>query len=88
MLLRSGDLAGFARRLWRRLVALLNALGRLGGPMSHAQWRERRGDPKGRAREGRAGRAAAPPAHRAVSDGHPAAHSAPSAPLAPPPTAT
>ncbi|MEO2156154.1 MAG: hypothetical protein ABGY30_05990, partial [Acidimicrobiales bacterium] len=41
MLLRSGDLAGFARRLWRRLVALLGALGRLGGPIGHVQWRER-----------------------------------------------
>ena len=41
MLLRSGDLAGFARRLWRRLVALLSALGRLGGPLGHVQWRER-----------------------------------------------
>ena len=34
MLLRSGDLAGFARRLWRRL-------GRLGGPIDHGVWRER-----------------------------------------------
>ena len=41
ILLRSGDLAGFARRLWRRLVVLLKSLGRLGGPTSHVHWRER-----------------------------------------------
>ena len=41
MLLRSGDVAGFARRLWRRLGSLLRGLGRLGGPMDHGVWRER-----------------------------------------------
>ena len=37
MLLRSGDLAGFARRLWRRL----GALNHLDGRVDHVQWRNR-----------------------------------------------
>jgi len=38
MLLRSGDLAGFARRLWRRLRGTLESNK---GPIDHGEWRKR-----------------------------------------------
>ena len=41
MLLRSGDLAGFARRLWRRLSGRWDALEGDSGPIDHGEWRER-----------------------------------------------
>jgi len=41
MLLRSGDLAGFARRLWRRLRGLWGALEGHNGPIDHGEWRKR-----------------------------------------------
>ena len=71
MLLRSGDLAGFARRLWRRLVALLSALGRLGGPVGHLQWRERWVDLTDGEREVVAGWASATRFAVVVGDGPP-----------------
>ena len=73
MLLRSGDLAGFARRLWRRLVALLSALGRLGGPIGHVQWRERWVDLTDGEREVVAGWASATRFAVVVGDGPPEA---------------
>ena len=41
MLVRSGDLAGFARRLWRRLRGLWEALKGNTGPIDHEEWRKR-----------------------------------------------
>ena len=41
MLLRSGDLAGFARRFWRRLRGLWEALEGRNGPIDHGEWRKR-----------------------------------------------
>ena len=82
MLLRSGDLAGFARRLWRRLVALLSALGRLGGPISHVQWRERWVDLTDGEREVVAGWASATRFAVVVGDGPPEAVEATVASLA------
>ena len=41
MLLRSGDLTGFARRLWRRLSGLRKALEDNSGPINHGEWRKR-----------------------------------------------
>ncbi len=41
MLLRSGDLAGFARRLWRRLSVLRGAMEGNTGPIDHGEWRKR-----------------------------------------------
>jgi len=38
MLLRSGDLAGFARRLWRRLAGIREGNT---GPIDHEEWRKR-----------------------------------------------
>ena len=73
MLLRSGDLAGFARRLWRRLVALLSGLGRLGGPVGHVQWRERWVDLTDGEREVVAGWASATRFAVVVGDGPPEA---------------
>jgi GT2 family glycosyltransferase len=73
MLLRSGDLAGFARRLWRRLVALLSVLGRLGGPVGHVQWRERWVDLTDGEREVVAGWASATRFAVVVGDGPPEA---------------
>ena len=37
MLVRSGDLAGFARRLWRRLGGALEGHT---GPIDHGEWRK------------------------------------------------
>ncbi len=37
MLLRSGDLAGFARRLWRRLRGTLEGQS---SPIEHGEWRK------------------------------------------------
>ncbi|MDE0750579.1 MAG: hypothetical protein OSB37_11420, partial [Acidimicrobiales bacterium] len=82
MLLRSGDLAGFARRLWRRLVALLSALGRLGGPVGHVQWRERWVDLTDGEREVVAGWASATRFAVVVDDGPPEAVDATVASLA------
>ena len=82
MLLRSGDLAGFARRLWRRLVALLSALGRLGGPIGHVQWRERWVDLTDGEREVVAGWASATRFAVVVGDGPPEAVEATVASLA------
>ena len=41
MLLRSGDLTGFSRRLWRRLRGLWGALKGNKGPIDHGEWRRR-----------------------------------------------
>ncbi len=82
MLLRSGDLAGFARRLWRRLVTLLSALGRLGGPIGHVQWRERWVDLTDGEREVVAGWASATRFAVVVGDGPPEAVEATVASLA------
>ena len=40
MLLRYGDLAGFARRLWRRLRGLWEAVEGNKGPIDHGEWRK------------------------------------------------
>jgi len=41
MLLRSGDLAGFTRRLWRRLRGLWKTLEGQNSPVDHEEWWKR-----------------------------------------------
>ncbi len=51
MLLRSGDLTGFARRLWRRLRVLWKSLEGQDSPVDHEEWRKRWVDLTARDRE-------------------------------------
>ena len=71
MLVRSGDLAGFVRRLWRRLRGLWEALNGSTGPIDHGEWRERWVDLTERDREVVAGWQSATRFAVAVGDGSP-----------------
>ena len=71
MLVRSGDLAGFARRLWRRLRRLWEALEGNTGPIDHGEWRKRWVDLTERDREVVAGWQSATRFAVSVGDGPP-----------------
>ena len=71
MLLRSGDLTGFARRLWRRLRGLWGALEGDTGPIDHGEWRKRWVDLTERDREVVAGWQSVTRFAVAVGDGSP-----------------
>ena len=71
MLLRSGDLAGFARRLWRRLKGLWGALEGYEDPIDHGEWRKRWVDLTERDREVVVGWQSATRFAVSVSDGPP-----------------
>ena len=71
MLVRSGDLAGFARRLWKRLRGLWEALVGKTGPIDHGEWRKRWVDLTERDREVVAGWQSATRFAVAVGDGLP-----------------
>ena len=71
MLVRSGDLAGFARRLWRRLRGLWEALEGNTGPIDHGEWRKRWVDLTERDREVVAGWQSTTRFAVAVGDGSP-----------------
>ena len=71
MLVRSGDLAGFARRLWRRLRGLWEALAGNTGPIDHGEWRKRWVDLTERDREVVVGWQSATRFAVSVSDGPP-----------------
>jgi len=71
MLVRSGDLAGFARRLWKRLRDFQGALGGNTDPIDHGEWRRRWVDLTERDREVVAGWQSATRFAVAVGDGPP-----------------
>jgi GT2 family glycosyltransferase len=71
MLLRSGDLAGFARRVWRRLVGLWGALEGRDDPIDYGEWRNRWVDLTERDREVVAGWQSATRFAVSVGDGPP-----------------
>ena len=69
MLVRSGDLDGFTRRLWMRLKGLWGALEGSSGPIDHGEWRKRWVDLTERDREVVAGWTSATRFAVAVGDG-------------------
>jgi len=71
MLLQSGDLAGFARRLWRRLRGLWKTVEGQNSPIDYEEWRKRWADLTERDREVVAGWTSATGFAVAVGDGPP-----------------